>query len=132
MSKDNSDFFKIKNNWSLIKDKLLGCYLTPYMQKILATNKKKCIEKGNITKKDKFDNCLSPEFFVFANHGIGNCYLWQRVSDEGFHVKIKGYQDVADFIFNNIEINIDNKVYPLMFMLRNTLELCLKRLFMVE
>ena len=28
MSKDNSDFFKVKNNWSLIKDKLLGCYLT--------------------------------------------------------------------------------------------------------
>lgn len=42
MSKDNSDFFKVKNNWSLIKDKLLGCYLTPYMQKILATNKKIC------------------------------------------------------------------------------------------
>jgi len=42
MSKDNSDFFKVKNNWSLIKDKLLGCYLTPYMQKILTTNKKIC------------------------------------------------------------------------------------------
>ena len=42
MSKDNSDFFKVKNNWSLIKDKLLGCYLTPYMQKVLATNKKIC------------------------------------------------------------------------------------------
>lgn len=42
MSKDNSDFFKVKNEWSLIKDKLLGCYLTPYMQKILATNKKIC------------------------------------------------------------------------------------------
>lgn len=42
MSKDNSDFFKVKNNWSLIKDKLLGCYLTPYMQKNLTTNKKIC------------------------------------------------------------------------------------------
>lgn len=42
MSKDNSDFFKVKNEWSLIKDKLLGCYLAPYMQKILATNKKIC------------------------------------------------------------------------------------------
>ena len=42
MSKDNSDFFKIKNEWSIIKDRLLGCYLTPYMQKVLATNKKIC------------------------------------------------------------------------------------------
>lgn len=42
MSKDNSDFFKVKNEWSLIKDKLLGCYLAPYMQKILATNKRIC------------------------------------------------------------------------------------------
>lgn len=31
MSKDNSDFFKIKNEWSIIKDRLLGCYLLPYM-----------------------------------------------------------------------------------------------------
>jgi hypothetical protein len=31
MSKDNSDFFKIKNEWSIIKDRLLGCYLPPYM-----------------------------------------------------------------------------------------------------
>ena len=35
MSKDNSDFFKAKNEWSKIKDKLLGCYLTPYFQKVL-------------------------------------------------------------------------------------------------
>ena len=42
MSKDNSDYFRVKNNWSLIKDKLLGCYLMPYMQKVLATNKKIC------------------------------------------------------------------------------------------
>ncbi len=30
MSKNNSNFFKVKNDWSLIKDKLLGCYLMPY------------------------------------------------------------------------------------------------------
>ncbi len=42
MAKDNSDFFKVKNNWSLIKDKLLGCYLTPYLQKVLGTKKKIC------------------------------------------------------------------------------------------
>lgn len=39
MSKNNSDFFIIKNDWSVIKDRLLGCYLMPYFQKILKTKK---------------------------------------------------------------------------------------------
>lgn len=39
MSKDNKDFFKKKNNWSVIKDKLLSCYLAPYFQKVLITRK---------------------------------------------------------------------------------------------
>jgi|GEM_PF-4616039 len=44
MSKDNSGFFKVKSDWSRIKDKLLGCYLTPYFQKVLATGKTICYE----------------------------------------------------------------------------------------
>lgn len=39
MSKDNKDFFKKKNEWSTIKDRLLGCYLTPYFQKVLLTRR---------------------------------------------------------------------------------------------
>ena len=42
MSKDNTNFFKAKNDWSKIKDKLLGCYLTPYFQKVLVTGKPIC------------------------------------------------------------------------------------------
>lgn len=90
---------------------------------------KKCLEKGVVEKGDSFDNSLKPEFFVFASHGIGNCYLWQRLSDDGFHVKVTGYTSVIDYIYNNQEIELDEKVYPLLFMFRNTLELCLKRLF---
>ena len=37
MPKDNSNFFETKNDWSVIKDKLLGCYLMPYFQTILKT-----------------------------------------------------------------------------------------------
>ncbi|MCL4441002.1 MAG: three-Cys-motif partner protein TcmP [Firmicutes bacterium] len=37
MAKDNKNFFKTKNSWSEIKDQLLGCYLTPYFQKVLMT-----------------------------------------------------------------------------------------------
>lgn len=39
MSKDNSNFFEKKNEWSIIKDRLLSCYLTPYFQKVLKTGK---------------------------------------------------------------------------------------------
>lgn len=39
MPKDNKDFFKKKQNWSEIKDSLLGWYIKPYFQKLLATNK---------------------------------------------------------------------------------------------
>lgn len=39
MTKDNSKFFEKKQIWSEVKDELLGCYLKPYMQKIILTNK---------------------------------------------------------------------------------------------
>lgn len=39
MSKNNKDFFKNKNDWSEIKDRLLGCYLPQYFQKVLMTRK---------------------------------------------------------------------------------------------
>ena len=39
MSKNNSEFFKSKNSWSEIKDRLLENYLPQYFQKILATHR---------------------------------------------------------------------------------------------
>lgn len=39
MSKKQNDFFKTKHEWSIIKDELLGCYLKPYFQKIIKTNR---------------------------------------------------------------------------------------------
>jgi hypothetical protein len=39
MSKKNDDFFKEKKPWSEVKDELLGCYLRPYLQKVLNTRK---------------------------------------------------------------------------------------------
>lgn len=42
MAKNNSDFFKVKNQWSEVKDKLLGCYLKPYFQKLLTSGKPIC------------------------------------------------------------------------------------------
>lgn len=90
---------------------------------------KKCIEKGIVFEEDEFDHNLKPEFFVFTSHGLGNCYLWQKISDEGFHVKVTGYTKVIDYIYKNQQISNKVKLYPLIFMFRNTIELCLKRLF---
>lgn len=87
----------------------------------------KCLEKGmgdNIRFED-----FSPTFFVFASNGDGNCYLWEGISGDGFDIKIRGYRDVIDYIYNCEKIPNKNKLYPLMFMLRNTIELSLKRLF---
>lgn len=42
MSKDNSKFFEHKSDWSRIKDTLLKCYLTPYLQKVLMTGQQIC------------------------------------------------------------------------------------------
>ncbi|WP_418971927.1 three-Cys-motif partner protein TcmP [Allofournierella sp.] len=39
MSKGNNDFFKVKKDWSEIKDRLLAYYLPQYFQKVLMTNK---------------------------------------------------------------------------------------------
>ena len=39
MAKKNDDFFVEKKPWSKVKDELLGCYLKPYVAKILHTRK---------------------------------------------------------------------------------------------
>jgi len=90
---------------------------------------RKCLVCGVCNPEDEFDVSLEPKFLILASHGIGNCYLWQPISDEGFHTKVTGYLEVADFVFNLDKMSNENKVYPLMFLLRNALELCLKRLF---
>lgn len=127
-----SDMFRFP-----FEDNFLSKYRDKFLDNVDVANNlsqafaliKKCIEKGTISKEEEFDYSLKPEFFVFASHGFGNCYLWQRISDNGFHVKVTGYIEVIDFIYKNQQISSKVKLYPLIFMLRNTLELCLKRLF---
>ena len=90
----------------------------------------KCINCGKISPDSTFDPALTPSFFVFATHGYGNCYLWQPISDEGFYAKVQGYNDLAQFLFEKCpSITLEEKTYPLLFLLRNSIELGLKRLF---
>lgn len=127
-----SDMFRFP-----FEDKFLSKYNDKFLDNVVVANNllqcfaliKKCLEKGFVLKEDEFNRKLKPEFFVFASHGFGNCYLWQRISDKGFHVKITGYSEVIDYIYQDQDIANEDKLYPLIFMFRNTIELCLKRLF---
>lgn len=119
------------------EDKFLSKYRDKFIDNVDVANNmlqasaliKKCIEYGSENGNNAFNSQLKPEFLIITSHGIGNCYLWRRVLDNGFYVKITGYMEVADYIFQNNNLSVDDKLYPLMFMLRNTLELCLKQLF---
>lgn len=55
MSKNHKDFFKKKNEWSVIKDDLLGNYLPQYFQKLL-TNRKPICYVDCFAGKGKFDD----------------------------------------------------------------------------
>lgn len=118
----NEDFHRIYGNKYLDNFKMVRNMVQAFLLI------KKCIQRGVITDQEKFNNQLQPEFFIFAKHGIGNCYFWQNMSDDNFQVKIKGYGDVIDYVYFNSEININSKVYPLIFMFRNVIELNLKRM----
>ena len=50
----------------------------------------------------------------------------QKISDNEFHTKLIGYTEVIDYIYDNQHISNANKLYPLVFMFRNTIELYLK------
>ncbi|MGL5550492.1 MAG: hypothetical protein ACRDD4_12410 [Culicoidibacterales bacterium] len=92
----------------------------------------KLVEKCLECKDDEINIESNPEFFVMANHGNGNCYFWQGSSDNGFYVKVTGYMEVANFIFENNGSSNNQKLYPLLFILRNAIELCLKHIFYVS
>lgn len=55
MSKKNDDFFVEKKPWSEVKDQLLGCYLKPYVAKILCT-RKPLVYVDCFAGKGKFDD----------------------------------------------------------------------------
>jgi three-Cys-motif partner protein len=79
--KRNDDFFKQKKVWSEVKDELLGCYLTPYFNKIFHTRKPILYVDG-FAGKGKFEDgkngspltaleCLSTSISNFrGNHSI--------------------------------------------------------------
>lgn len=131
MSKKNDDFFKVKKPWSIVKDKLLGCYLKPYMQKILYTRKpivyvdcfagKGVFEDGqygsplialNIIKdclsKTKIENCPNIEsYFIDLNYADD---LQNNLKD------FKNIKIISGEYEKNIQNILKNKKYSNVFL----------------
>lgn len=70
-----------------------------------------------------------PEFIKVASSGLHNCMLSSSPWDSGFHKQITGYSEVANFLFKHFKESKDFELfYPTMFLLRNAIEIGLKRL----
>lgn len=130
---EKSDLFRFP-----FEDEFLAQYRNKFLDNVAVANNmvqafsiiKKCISCGAYDSNSEFEADRKPDFLILASHGIGNCYLWESISDNGFHAKVTGYTNVADFIYYKCEnIPLEEKIYPLIFLLRNSIELCLKRLF---
>ena len=69
------------------------------------------------------------KFLIFASDGFGNCQLWDSPWGDGFHKQVEGYSDVAEFIYEKYKNESNqNQIFPMFFLLRNAIEISLKRL----
>jgi len=130
---EKSDMFRFP-----FEDEFLAQYRDKFLDNVAVANNmvqafsiiNKCLNCGTYDSNSDFKGDWEPKFLILASHGIGNCYLWEPISDNGFHTKITGYTAVADFIYYKCDnMTLEERIYPLIFLLRNSIELCLKRLF---
>lgn len=90
---------------------------------------KKCLLEDEAPSK-YFNIIRSNEFLIIAEHGIGNCDLYDSLSTDNFYKQIRGYNEAATFLLYECkEIEKEKLAYPLLFLQRNLIELSLKRLF---
>lgn len=120
------DFMKQYNNKALdvcsMSNKLIYCYST--LNKMIF---------GEWFDEVKLDIEEEPQFIQLAITGIHNCYLWDSPWDDGFHKQIMGYSEVATFLFEKFKESKDSGVfYPMVFLMRNAIEIGLKRLLHIQ
>ena len=81
----------------------------------------------------EIDTSLNYDFLIFASHGFGNCQLWESPWGDGFHKQVEGYSEVAEFIYEKYkQESKDEYIFPMLFLLRNAIELSLKRLLFAK
>ena len=130
---EKSDLFRFPFNNAFLsqyEDKFLDIpeMVNNLLQCYLLINK--CLNKNNQSKTFKIDLDRDYGFLQFANSGIGNCHLWVLQDFYDSDKKIIGYSEAANYLlFECKDIPNEEKSYPIIFLLRNSIELSLKRLF---
>lgn len=103
-------------------NKLIYCYST--LNKMIF---------GEWFDEDELDLEEEPQFIHLAITGINNCYLWDSPGGDGFHKQVTGYSDVATFLFEKFKESKDKVLfYPIVFLMRNAIEIGLKRLLHIQ
>lgn len=74
-----------------------------------------------------------PQFIQLASSGINNCYLWDSPCSDEFYKQVTGYSEVATFLFRKFKESKDEVLfYPIVFLMRNAIEIGLKRLLHIQ
>lgn len=83
--------------------------------------------------EDELDLEEEPMFLKLASSGMYNCYLWDSPWGDGFHKQVTGYSEVAKFLFERFKESKDEELfYPIVFLMRNAIEIGLKRLLHMQ
>lgn len=109
MADKNKDFFKQKKAWSKVKDELLSCYLTPYMQKIMRTNKP-IMYVDCFAGKGKFDDDEKGSPLI-ALEIIDNCLERSKTKESYVNASFIELNH-AEELKNNIRDYKNANIYP--------------------
>ena len=88
-----------------------------------------CIIHGDVS--------LPASYIVPTNAGINNCYLWEPVAGNRYTKQITGYSEAAYELYQQFLSIQDSdrdslQIMPILFLLRNCVELQLKELLYIE
>lgn len=74
-----------------------------------------------------------PQFIQLASSYMGNCYLFDSLWSDGSYKQVTGYSEVAGFLFEKFKESKNEVLfYPIVFLMRNAIEIGLKRLLHVN
>ena len=113
MAKKNDDFFVEKKPWSVVKDELLGCYLKPYVSKILYT-RKPLIYVDCFAGKGKFDdgNPGSPLIALdIIQYGLESTKLDEKVKTGAVFIDLNYASDLEANLSDHKDIKVISGAY---------------------
>ena len=92
--------------------------------------------QGNISSESdvtEFNKSFAVTFLSFAYSGMWNCMLDESPLDDHFHKQVIGYSDVSEFLKKRYDADHSvNLMFPILFLIRNAIELGLKRMIYAD